>query len=311
LRIQAKSVDVIDCHLGYPDGFAGALLAWRWRKPFTVTLRGFDVNELMDDPIRSRQVVWALKRSNRYFGVAQALINGAAEMGAPRHKGFHSPNGVDAEKFPAIPRDRAREKLGWDPEPLCLLTVCHLVPRKGVDILLRALRQLRTATARDVRLVVVGKGGEEGDVEEGLRALARDAGLDPYVRWAGAVDHADLFRYYAACDLFCLASEKEGWPNVLLEAMSCGLPSVAFSTWGVPEILSDPSLGVLVRQRTPSAFRTAIQCGLDRKWDRAAIARRAKRYDWANVARQLRQHFEEVCTPGKRRSRALSASNPG
>lgn len=106
-----NSIDVLDCHLGFPEGFAGALLSRMLGKPYVVTLRGHDINDLPRFPVRIRQVLFALRHSARYFGVARALVNEAVRLGAPPEKGFASTNGVDTVRFRPTPKEHARKTL--------------------------------------------------------------------------------------------------------------------------------------------------------------------------------------------------------
>jgi len=83
-----------------------------------------------------------------------------------------------------------------------------------------------------------------------------------------------------------LATQSEGWPNVLLESLACGTPVVATAVGGAPEIVRDGQDGFLVPHGDPSALASALRNALDRPWDRPAIVRRARRFDWAESVEQ-------------------------
>lgn len=291
---KLKSFDLIDCHLAFPEGFSGALLK-RWLGlPLCVTLRGHDINDLPRYPVRIRQVLYALKNADRYFGVAQALVDGAVRLGAPAQTGFRSANGVDASRFFPLPKPEARQALGLPATGKILLSVSHLVVRKGVDILIKALADLHRKGYRDTTLVIVGKGGEEGNVEPQLRALAASLGVTDSVRFAGAVLNHELYRYYSAADLFCLASEKEGWPNVVLEALACATPVLATRTWGVPEILCRPELGLMADERNPETFSRLMEQAFATSWIGQDLVAYAAKHTWDAVAEGLERHFREI-----------------
>jgi teichuronic acid biosynthesis glycosyltransferase TuaC len=291
----ASRFDLIDCHLAFPEGFAGAMLSRDWRTPFVVTLRGHDINDLYKYPVRRRQVLFALRNCSRYFGVCQALVDGAVELGAPADKGFRSSNGVNPKRF--FPSDRAsvRSELQMPDDLRYMVSVSHLVKRKGIEILIKALGILQRMGHGNLRYIIVGKGGEEGDYEAVLKQIAEDEKVSDKIIWAGAVSNPELHRYYSAADLSCLASEKEGWPNVVLESMACGTPVVAMATWGVPEIIHSDSHGILVHERTPEAFAEAIDRALNRSWDRGNIVSFAEAQTWDRTAEDLHRHYMKIC----------------
>jgi len=298
-RGQWKRFDIIDCHLGFPEGFAGAWLKFFMRRPLTVTLRGHDINDLYRYPVRKKQVVFGLKRADRYFGVSQALVDGAIRLGAPSATGFRSSNGVNAERFRPLPKPEARRLLQLPGQGPLMMSVCHLNARKGVDILIRALAILRAGGMPDLHYLIVGKGGEEGDEEANLRRLADDLGVADGITWAGAVLNEDLYRYYSAADFSCLASAKEGWPNVILESLACGTPVVATATWGVPEILCRPDLGVLVQERNAESFAQAILEARDYPWKSGDLVAYAAEHSWDKVASGLMRHFQSILDQAK------------
>lgn len=206
---------------------------------------------------------------------------------------------MDTERFRPTAKEEARRSLGLDGAKRYMFSVSHLVPRKGVDILLRAQALLRAAGQTDLRFIIVGQGGEEGDCEADLRALARELGIADEVIRAGAVLNTDLHAWYSAADVFCLASEKEGWPNVILEAMACSTPVVAHSTRGVPEIIIGRDLGIVVGTREPGRFAEAISVALDRAWDPGRLRSYALENTWDKVAEGLMEHFRAVVKSGE------------
>ena len=115
------------------------------------------------------------------------------------------------------------------------------------------------------------------------------------VRFLGAVPHAELAALYGAADALVLASSREGWANVLLEAMACGTPVVATDIWGTPEVVADPAAGRLVPERTPAALAAAVAALLADPPARAATRRYAERFSWdATVEGQLALFAEVV-----------------
>jgi glycosyltransferase involved in cell wall biosynthesis len=145
---------------------------------------------------------------------------------------------VDTSRFrPPSPSEKtaAVRDLNIDGESIVLF-VGHLQERKGVDLLIRAFRQVLDA-GLDAHLVIVGGPVEAEDARYvgALEVIVRENGLNEHVVFVGPQD--DATQYLFAAGVFCLPSHREGMPNVLLEAMACGLTCVAPASAGGDELL--------------------------------------------------------------------------
>ncbi|HEX9398078.1 MAG TPA: glycosyltransferase [Burkholderiales bacterium] len=118
---------------------------------------------------------------------------------------------MDLQLFRPIEREAGRRSLGIS--RTTLLSVGHLIPRKGHDLVIQGLRWLP-----ELDLIVIGDGPER----EALGALARESGAADRVRFVGSLAQEELRNYFGAADALVLASSREGWANVLLESMACG-----------------------------------------------------------------------------------------
>jgi len=290
---RAFPFDRIDANLAFPDGWGGILLGRWFRVPVAVTLRGHDVNDLPRYPVRRRQVAWALHRANAVFAVADALRDRAIELGARPDRTRTIGNGVDPSLFHPMDRAEARRSLGLPADAKIALSVGHLVERKGFHHLVRAWANVR-ARVPAARLVIVGGAGEEGDFRAALSRTISENGMDAAVSLPGAVPHDQLVKWFAAADVFCLASEKEGRANVLLEALACGVPIVATRVWGTPEIVSDDRFGILVDGVAPDTLGRAIADAFERAWDRDAIVRHSASFSWEGAAAQMEEAFRTM-----------------
>lgn len=163
-------------------------------------------------------------------------------------------HGIDLTRFapPQSPR-RARDgSVAGD--PVVVLSVGRLVEKKGVDILLRALALLPRSL--HWRFVQVG----EGPLRGALEAQARRLGIAERVHWRGALAQEQLLAEYRAADVFALASrvagdgDRDGLPNVLMEAQSQDLPCLATRISGIPELVDSGSTGILVAPESPEAL---------------------------------------------------------
>jgi teichuronic acid biosynthesis glycosyltransferase TuaC len=279
LLAEGYDFDLIDAHYFYPDGIAAALLGRELGKPVVITARGTDINLIADFPLPRRMILWAARRAAAVITVCEALRSRLIELGADG-AGIHTlRNGVDLVRFRPCDRDAARRTYGVSGSAPVLLSVGHLIERKGHHLAIEALAQLPSAS-----LLIAGDGPER----PALDALATRLGVAARVCFLGRVAHEGLPVLYSAADVLVLASSREGWANVLLEAMACGTPVVASKVWGTPEVVADPVAGLLVEPRTADAFAASIARLLASPPPRAATRLYAERFSWdATTAGQL------------------------
>lgn len=288
--------DVIDAHFAYPDGYAATLLG-RWlRVPVTITLRGTEI-PLARDPSRRRRIVAALERASRVFSVSGSLKQHAVSLGAPADKVVVIGNGVDTDKFRRMPRGDARAKLGIPGDAPVLVSVGALVERKGFHRVIECLPALRQRF-HGLRYLIVGGPGPEGDYSAVLRQRVGDLGLEACVIFAGELAPEALSVPLSAADVFVLATRNEGWANVFLEAMACGLPVVATDVGGNAEVVCDPGLGTIVPFGAHDALERAIGDALGRPWDRDAIVAYAAANSWDRRVATLVDELSTVAASG-------------
>lgn len=291
LRREGR-MDVLDAHFAYPDGYAASLLG-RWLGvPMTVTLRGTEVRHAATPALRP-QVSRALHAAVRVFAVSDSLRRLALQLGVPAERTQVVGNGVDAARFRPLPRDICRAELGIAPTAPVLVSVGALTERKGFHRVIELLPALRERWPGLVYLIV-GGAGPEGDWRARLESEVRSRGLDDAVRFLGAVAPERLSVPLSAADVFVLATRNEGWANVFLEAMACGLPVVTTDVGGNREVVAHDGLGLVVPFGDAAALAEAIGRALASDWDRAAIRDHAEQNDWARRVELLCREFERV-----------------
>lgn len=284
--------DLIDAHFAYPDGLGAMLLGQWFRRPVTITIRG-TIRKFMPQPLIRPQLRYALRNAARVFAVCDDLRQAALEAGAPPDRTEVVANGIDAEKFRPLDRDEARRALGIERERPVLISVGGLVERKGFHRVIEVLPELRRRFP-DILYLIVGGPSVEGNNEALLRSLVAARGLEEQVRFVGPQPHDQLYRWLSAADVFCLATSNEGWANVFLEAMACGLPVVTTRVGGNPEVVSSEELGMLVPFGDAEALRAALETALTKRWDRALLVEHARQNSWARRVDVLLQRFQEL-----------------
>lgn len=261
--------DVIDAHYFYPDGVAAMMLGKRLGKPVVITARGSDLNESAEFPLPRRLILWAAREAAAVITVSRALKERLVALGGPGERTHVLRNGVDLALF--RPQDRATVRAKFGLTGPTVLSVGHLLPHKGHDLAVEAVAALPEA-----RLVIVGEGPEHA----ALARLGQRLGAAERIRFLGRMPPATLAELYAAADVLVLASTREGWANVLLEAMACGTPVVASDAGGSPEVVAEPAAGRIVRERSGAAYAAAIAALLAQPSGRAATRAYAERFSW-------------------------------
>ncbi len=168
------------------------------------------------------------------------------EEGLPAEKVITIPNGIDCNT-----ERSSRRRASSHP---VILTVSHLRRVKGIDVLIRALNQVRRSYP-NVLLLVAGSVNEPG-YERELKALVSQLGLTANVRFLGKSTR--VRELLEGCDLFCLLSRSEGMSNALLEAMAAAVPCVATAVGGTPEVIEDGHTGHLVPNEDAAAAASCI-----------------------------------------------------
>jgi glycogen(starch) synthase len=196
------------------------------------------------------------------------------------------PNFVDPADHVALPKDVARRSIGVGDEEFVVLTVCRLVPQKGVQTLLKAASRLRDISG--LRILVVGDGPYRRELEK----LAKTLKLEDVVKFEGWVHGSRVGLYYAAADCFVLASSEEGLPFVLIEAAMYGLPLIASDNWGTKDVLGSGVPGFLVPvgddvSLAENIRRVYADPLLRERLRRAVRDEVLKRYSQKNVYRRL------------------------
>ena len=296
---RERGFDLIDAHYFYPDGVAAAMLGRRLGVPVVITARGTDVNLIAQHRIPRRMIRWAASQAGAVVAVSQALKEKLAALGVERERIHVLRNGVDLELFHAEGRDEVRA--GLELRRPTLLSVGNLLAFKGHGVAIEALSLLQ-----EYELVIAGDGPDRAAFE----TLARVCGVSGRVRFTGSLSQQDLRRYYCAADALVLASSREGWPNVLLEAMACGTPVIATEVGGVPEIVTSMNGGIVVKERSAPALARAVRELFARPPERAATRRFAEQFGWGATTRGQLQLFRQVLAANAPRP-AMQAARAG
>jgi glycosyltransferase involved in cell wall biosynthesis len=288
-KLKRQGARLIDAHFLYPDGDAATRLG-RWLDlPVTVTLRGTEQPHSRKPELRPR-LQRTLQSAARIVSVSDSLRRLAIELGADPDRCEVVGNGVDLSRFEPLDRAVTRAKLGIPADARVLISVGGLVERKGMHRVIDCLPRLR---ARHPRLLylIVGGASPEGNIRAELDAQIARLGVAEQVRFLGTLPPDELKMPLSAADVFVLATRNEGWANVFLEAMACGLPVITTDVGGNAEVVCRDDLGRIVPFGDGAALAAAIDQALEFPWDRVAIRRYAEDNQWEKRITQLLAAF--------------------
>lgn len=229
--------------------------------------------------------------------------------GVPADRIAQVPCGVDLEEFAPGDRLAARRRLGLSADEFIVLQLGRLVPRKGVDNVIRAVGRL--GAGRPWRLLIVGGESTEPDEDRTpeigrLRAVAAESGVSERVTFVGRRDRHELRDYYQAADVFVTTPWYEPFGITPLEAMACATPVIGASVGGIQHTVMDGLTGYLVPPRDPEVLAERLQdlrClpELGLMMGRAGRVRVCRDFTWDGVAASLARVYARVA--GQRRLR--------
>jgi glycosyltransferase involved in cell wall biosynthesis len=247
------NIDHIHVHFLHTPASVARYAAIMTGRRWTVSAHAKDIWTTPDWEIREKldSCDWLVTCS----AYARDHLAGLDSSGARVELVYH---GLDTSRFPAAPERRPMRD-GRDPDdPLRILCVGRAVEKKGHDILLEALDRLPA----DLNWRLSHIGG--GELRDKLRTRAERLGISDRVEWLGALPQGEVIERYRSADLFVLASrvgddgDRDGLPNVLMEAQSQALACIATDVSAIPELIVDDDTGILVPSEDPMALSAAI-----------------------------------------------------
>lgn len=214
------------------------------------------------------------------------------------------PCGFDPTEFWAIDKQRSRLTLGLDPDEPLILQLGRMVPRKGVDNVIRGFAHLLQQTGRSARLLIVGGESDLPDPEltpeiGRLTAIAEELGVKSQVNFVGRKGRDVLKYYYSAADVFVTTPWYEPFGITPIEAMACGTPVVGANVGGVKFTVKDRETGYLIPSNDPEKLADRLSYLLENPqlcslFGQQAIRRCREHFTWQKVTSAVAALYEEV-----------------
>ncbi len=288
---QAQKPDLLLSAWAYPDACAALRLAEPLGLPCVVIVQGTDIHEYLRYPVRRGIILRHLRHAAAIVTRSEDLRLHLLAAGLPATHVQTLYNGVDTDLFcPAADRESVRRELGLTATDAAVLFVGNFVPVKNPLLAVQAVAALKDQyPSRRWRLFMIGAGPLRAETE----ALAA-AALGDAVSFAGVCSQAQVARHMQAADVLCVPSRNEGTPNVIREALACGLPVVATRVGGIPELLTDPRIGELVDPSQPAAMSSALARAVASGPRSDACRRQALAFSWDETIRRYTELFAAI-----------------
>lgn len=301
-RVKAR---IVHAHFALPCGLVGLLIRTLCRLPLVITVHGIDIVKeasvgygIRLNPFLDWLTSRVLRRADRIIVCSHFVRRLVLKCRVETDRISLIPNGIRVPKLDSrihSERKSFRERLGLPTTSLLLLTARRLVPKNGVEYLIRASGILANSGI-DFHVAVVGS----GPLRQSLERLSEQLAVAPRISFLGQVDREKLEELYLASDLVILPSIVEAFGLPVLEAMAYRRPIVTFNSGGPAEIVQREATGLVLRQRNASAladavFKLANEPALVRAIERRCAAA-IRKYSWDKIAQETIQVYGQLLT---------------
>lgn len=285
IRSRKIRFDLVHAHFTWPSGHIARRLREEYGVPSVLTVHE-DSGWLAEEATEAHPLVTAAWR-------AQDVIVRVNRRDVPLLERYNThvlsiPNGYPPE-FRPMDRDDCRRRLGLPTDTKVLFSLGYLVEQKGFEYLIQAMR-IVAEFRDDVVCYIGGSGPLLGELQHRIDEL----GLSDRVRFLGFVDDADIPIWMNAADLFVMSSLNEGNPTVMFEALGCATPFIGTGVGGIPEIIVSGEYGLIVGPSDPEGLGRAVLAGLEKTWDREAIAQYSRQFSWETIGDAILREYARV-----------------
>jgi glycosyltransferase involved in cell wall biosynthesis len=212
------------------------------------------------------------------------------------------PCGTDIRRFGSVKRAEARATLGIDPETKLVLYVGRFDPRKGIETLVRAIRESQFFGSENLHLMIGGgstPGNSDGRERDRIEGIIKELGMTEYTSLPGLLTQQVLPTYYAAADVCVVPSHYEPFGLVAIEAMASGTPVIASDVGGLQFTVVNEQTGLLVPPQNNAALSHAIDRIISNpEWQielgKAGQNRVMSKFSWDGVATQLDKLYTQL-----------------
>jgi len=274
LIMKRRNYDIIHITTASSVSFASIIAAKFLKKKSILTVSSPDIElAKIKQSFFSPILFYILKHADRYIALSEELIVEFKRHGFDDCKICYIPNGVNIDKFRPLlqsEKDHLKSLLKL-PNKKIITFVGQLKYRKGIDVLLKSWKQI-AIHRDDIYLLIIGAGIEF----DRFLNLSKEIGIEKSIFFTGELKNVE--QYFQISDIFVFPSRKEGCPNVLLEAMSTGLPIVATPIGGIVDIIRHMENGILIKEISVDSLTDGINFLVNNQAFAQKLGKQAREY---------------------------------
>lgn len=282
---------------GIPSGPVGYYLKKKYRLPYVIRLGGGDIPgfqerfkllyKLIGGVVK---LIW--KNADGIIANSQGLKELAMKF-CSKYPIDVIYNGVDTDMY--YPRVSFGDENKTDSDVINLLFISRLIERKGLQYLIPRINDIEQISGKNIRLLIVG----DGPYRSALEKIMMDYNLEEKIVFYGEKNKKELLCYYQMGDIFVFPSKKEGMPNAVLEAMSCGLPIVMSPCQGSDELVENEWNGLIASEELDKFYEAVIELLNKGSFQIRTIGTRSRQkacsdFSWKKTANQYVNVFSQI-----------------
>ena len=291
-RLELKKFDLYHADAALPSGYAAMLASEKFKKPFVVHGHGLDV--FLDESYAGSkncikianncQLVY--EKADAIAGVSRKVLEHIQKRVDITGKGYVVYNGVDTERFHPISRKESNQVI--------ITSIGNLIPLKGHDYTLKAIKMLIDQRYTNIRFKLVGR----GYLEDELKAFIKELDIEEYVDFMGYISYDEVVKLLQESDIFVLPSWYEALGCVYLEAMACGVPVIGCYGSGIDEVITNRKDGFLIEGKNLKQLHFTLEELMDQK-KRNMMQKYARetvehKYTWINSAKSMLTVYQKM-----------------
>lgn len=268
LKMKNERFDIIHSHTLFPDGFAGYIFSRLTKIPFVVTIHGSDLMFINKRPVDKFLVNFYLKKSKKIIVVNERMKN-------ILEKEFNFQNAI-------VIRNGIKNMFEMTDRSKNLLFVGRLTDVKDPLILIDIFNEF-LKIRKDFKLKIVG----DGPLREQVLKKIDEYKIKDHIDFEGFVERFKMREIYKKGFLTLITSKSEGFPTIIFESFSSGIPIVSFDIGGVKEIVKDYKTGFIVEKREKKEFVKKLVEAVEYNWDREYLRSLSSNFTWEKIAQEI------------------------